>query len=271
MTVAGIAAALLAAGVAAGMMAGMLGIGGGIVIVPVLFHLFGAVGVPETVRMHLAIGTSLSTIVATAAISTRSHHRRGSVDWRLLRHWGPAVAVGVALGTLTATVMDAVGLQVVFATVAALVAAYLAFAPATMRLADRLPDDPVRFVMGAVIGGVSSMMGIGGGTLSVPSMILCGYPPKRAVGTASAIGRIIAVPGTIGFMATGFGVDGLPPLSIGYVSVLGFCLIVPAMVAAAPLGVRIAHAVDPTVLKRLLALFLTITAVQLYWDIFSMG
>lgn len=269
MTVAAIVAALLTAGAAAGLMAGMLGIGGGIVIVPVLFHLFGTIGVPEAVRMHLAIGTSLSTIVATAAISTRSHHRRGSVDWDLLRSWGPAVAVGVALGTLTATVMDAVGLKAVFATVAILVAAYLAFAPATMRLAERLPDNPVRFAMGAVIGGVSSMMGIGGGTLSVPSMVLCGYPPKRAVGTASAIGLIIAVPGTIGFMATGFGADGLPPLSVGYVSVLGFCLIVPATMAAAPLGVRIAHAVDPIVLKRLFALFLTLTAVRMYWDVLA--
>lgn len=269
MTLVGVVASLLVAGAAAGIMAGMLGVGGGIVIVPVLFHLFTMVGIAEEIRMHLAVGTSLSTIIATGAMSTRSHHRRGSVDWTLLKSWGPAVAIGVLMGTALATAMSAGGLKAIFATVAILVALYMAFAPDGLRLADRLPGNPSRFGMGAVIGGISAMMGIGGGTLSVPSMVLCGYPPKRAVGTSSAIGLIIAIPGTIGFMITGFEAEGLPPVSLGYVSLIGFALIVPTTMAFAPVGARIAHAVSPQLLKRLFALFLAITSLRMFWEIFA--
>ena len=260
-------AALLAAGAFAGILAGLLGVGGGIVIVPVLFHLFSFLEIPDAVRMHLAVGTSLSTIIVTSISSMRAHNRRGAVDWDLLKSWGPAVAVGVLLGTAIAVYVRGEVLTLVFAVVALAVSAHMAFAPEGLRVASALPRGALRATMGAVIGAISAMMGIGGGTLSVPTLVMCDYPIRRAVGTASAIGLIIAVPGTLGFVLSGHGVDGLPPFTVGYVSLLGFILIVPMTVLMAPVGAHIAHTIKTRMLRRAFALFLALTALRMFTDV----
>lgn len=267
-TIALMAGALLVAGAFAGVLAGLLGIGGGIVIVPALFYLFTLLDIDPAIKMHLAVGTSLSTIIATSLSSIRSHHRRGAVDWPLLRSWGPAVAVGVVIGTVVAGLVSGEVLTGVFATMALLVAANMAFQPESARLADRLPGGPVRFVIGSLIGGFSAMMGIGGGTFTVPTLVMCSYPIRRAVGTAAAVGLIIAVPGTIGFMIDGYGRPELPPFSLGYVSVLGFVIIAPMTVMTAPLGARIAHTINTRWLRWAFALFLALTSLRMYQSLF---
>ncbi len=266
-TIAELAGALLLVGGFAGVVAGLLGVGGGIVIVPVLFHLFTVMDFADEVRMHLAVGTSLSTIIATSISSMRSHNRRGAVDWALLKSWGPAVAIGVLAGTVIAVVARGEVLTAVFATVALLVAGYMSFAPDSLRLAHRLPGGALRAGIGVVIGAISAMMGIGGGTLSVPTLVLCNYPIRQAVGTASAIGLIIGIPGTLGFIYSGWGTAGLPPFSLGYVNLLGFLLLAPTTMLTAPLGARLAHSIDTRLLRLAFAVFLAATSARMYWSL----
>ncbi|MCU0893898.1 MAG: sulfite exporter TauE/SafE family protein [Rhodospirillales bacterium] len=269
-------AALLAAGIAAGLLAGLLGVGGGIVIVPVLFHLFSLLGFPEDVRMHIAVGTSFATIMPTSIISARAHARRGAVDQGLLWALGPPVFVGTLAGTVIAGSVRGDVLSGVFAVVALAVAANMAFGMEGRALRNGLPGGWRTWAIGGVIGGVSSMMGIGGGSLSVPVMSACRYPIRTAVGTAAAIGLIIAVPGALGFIATGWGTPGpgwgtpgLPPGSLGYVNLIGFALIVPATMLAAPWGARVAHAIKPQLLRRAFAAFLCLTSLRMIYGLLS--
>jgi uncharacterized membrane protein YfcA len=263
------AVALLATGVAAGFIAGLLGVGGGIVIVPVLYLLFSALGVPEEVRMHVAVGTSLSTIVFTSFSSLRAHSKRGATDWELFRSWAPGIVVGVLAGTALASFISGQSLTAFFGCVALLVAGWMAFSPPQLRLFPGLPTGPLKYVVTGAIGIVSALMGIGGGTLSVPTMTLCGYPIHRAVGTASAIGFLIGLPGTLGMIVGGWGRAGLPPLSLGYVNLLGLVLILPASMLLAPYGARAAHALPVRGLKIAFAVFLVITAIKMLSSLVS--
>ncbi len=262
-----LAAVLLGAGALGGFIAGLLGVGGGIVIVPALFHLFLWLGVDPNVAMHVSVGTSLSTILATSLSSIRAHHSRGSVDWPLFRRWIPGIGAGVAIGTAIAGFAKGEVLTGVFAVVALLVAIYMGALPQGFRLARDLPKGFGFHVLGAFIGGISAMVGIGGGSLSVPAMVLCDQPMKRAVGTAAAIGFVIAIVGTIGFVIAGWGDEALPPWSLGYVSGLGFAIIVPTTVVLAPIGARVAHSVDVLLLKRIFALFLLATSIKMGWPL----
>jgi len=262
-----LAVAMLVAGLAAGFVAGLLGVGGGIVIVPVLFQVFSILGIDPAVKMHLAVGTSLATIVLTAALSTRAHYRRGSVDTTLLRSWGPAVLIGVLIGSVLAGYVSGETLTAVFAVVALIVAAHMALTPEGTTLARKLPGGAAKLGIGGVIGVISTLMGIGGGTLSVPILSLFNYPIRKAVGTAAAIGLIIGVPGTIGFVASGLGTSGLPPLSFGYVNLVGFALIVPASMLTAPQGARVAHTIPHAWLRRAFAAFLFLTSLRLFYTL----
>lgn len=263
------AAALLATGVAAGFIAGLLGVGGGIVIVPVLYLLFTSLGVPEGVRMHVAVGTSLSTIVFTSFSSLRAHSRRGAVDWELFRSWAPGIIAGVLAGTALAAIVSGRSLTAFFGIVALVVAGWMAFSPAGLRLFSGLPGGALKYTVTGGIGVVSALMGIGGGTLSVPTMTLCGYPIHRAVGTASAVGFLIGVPGTLGMMIGGWGRAGLPPFSLGYVSVLGLALILPTSMLLAPWGARAAHALPVRGLKVAFAVFLAATSVKMLSSVWT--
>jgi uncharacterized membrane protein YfcA len=260
-----LAALLLGTGLGAGVLAGLLGVGGGIVIVPVLYQVFSFLEIDEAVRMHAAVATSLATIVFTAARSSRSHWQRGAVDVPLLRAWAGPVLVGVLAGSAVAGHLTGRALSGVFAAVALAVALHMAFGKASWRLA--MPRGPARALLGAAVGTLSVLMGLGGGTLGVPVLTLLGTPIRRAVGTAAGLGLLVAIPGALSFMWSGRGVPGRPPGSLGYVNLLGFALIAPATVLAAPLGVRIAHAVDPLRLRRAFALFLGLVSLRMLSEV----
>lgn len=264
-----LAVALFATGLFSGLLAGLLGVGGGIVVVPVMFHIFTQIGLPEEVRIHLAVGTSLATIIPTSIMSLRSHAKRGSVDFDLLRSWAPAVFVGTLVGTALAAPAKGQVLTMVFATVALAVALQMAFLPLETRVADHLPTSPAKHLMPMIIGAISAMMGIGGGTLSVPTLSLFNYPIRRAVGTSSAIGLVIAIPGTIGFILAGWNVEGRPPWSLGYVSLIGFALIVPASLLTAPYGAKLAHSISVKALRRAFAVFLGITSLRMFYGLLT--
>lgn len=259
-----LAVLLLATGAVAGLAAGLLGVGGGIVIVPVLFHLFSQQGIDPAVRMHLAVGTSLATIVVTAWRSVRSHHARGAVDVALLRSWVAPVLLGALAGSALAGFVGGPALARVFATVALAVALHMAFGRESWRLAPQLPRRAGRVALGAGIGFLSLLMGLGGGTLGVPVLTLFGVPIHRAVGTAAGLGLVIGLPGALAFAASGWGASGLPPFSLGYVNGLGFALIVPATWLAAPVGARLAHGAPQRTLRRLFALFLVATSLRMF-------
>jgi len=261
-----LAAGLVLAGAVSGLTAGLLGVGGGIVVVPVLYHVLSLIGVDEGLRMHIAIGTSLATIVPTSFSSLLAHSRKGAVDWALLRRWAIPMFVGVVVGALVAGYAKGQALALIFAVVAIPVAIHLAFAGEARRISDHLPQGPLGLTLPAVIGGVSTMMGIGGGTLGVPAMTLCGMPIIRAVATASAFGVIVSIPGTIGAIAAGWGAKGLPPYSLGYANLLGFLLIAPISFFAAPFGAQWAHAMDRRRLRMVFALFVAVTAARMLYD-----
>ena len=261
-----LALGLVIAGAVSGLTAGMLGVGGGIVVVPILYHVLGLIGVGADLRMHLAVGTSLATIIPTAFASVRAHDKKGAVDWPLLRRWWIAMLLGVAVGSLLAGIARGQTLTIVFAAIAIPVAFHMAFAHEDRRIADRLPEGPAGQGLPALIGGLSTMMGIGGGTIGVPVMTLFGVPIHRAVGTASAFGMIISIPGTIGAIASGWGVAGLPAYSLGYVNLLGFLLIAPVSFFAAPFGAQIAHQMDRARLRRVFALLIAVTAGRMLYD-----
>lgn len=256
---------MLATGLIGGVMAGLMGIGGGIVIVPVLEFALGFLGVDPAIRMHVAVATSLATIIPTSISSSRAHHRRGAVEFSLARTWGPIIFLGAALGTWIAARVDSSALSAIFAVVALLVASKMILPMEKTRLADKVPRGVAGAVFPATIGTVSTMMGIGGGALSVTTLTLFNMPIHRAVGTSAFFGLLIAVPGTLGFMLTGQGHPLLPPGSVGFVNVIGFLIISPAAFLAAPLGVRIAHALSQRQLGLTFGAFLMIVAGRMLY------
>jgi len=266
---AGLAVSLIGTGLVAGVLAGMLGVGGGIVVVPVLYHLFTLLGIDESVRMHLAVGTSLATIIPTSIISSRAHRRRGSFDPELLRKLLPGLVVGVVIGTLLSGVVSGAVLTAVFATVAVLVALNMAFKRDGFSIAPTLPGRAGSSAIGLVIGGLSTLMGIGGGTLSVPTLNAFRVPMHTAVGTAAAIGLVISIPGTVGFLIGGLDVPLRPPGSVGYVNLLGWLLIVPATMLSTPWGAAMAHAINARRLRQVFALFLALTSARMFYGLLA--
>jgi len=261
-----LAIGLVIAGAVSGLTAGMLGVGGGIVVVPVLYHVLSLIGVDESVRMHIAVGTSLATIIPTAFSSLQAHNKKGAVDWALLRRWFVPMLIGVVIGSALAGIAHGQTLSLIFVSVALPVAIHLAFGQENRHIADHLPESPMGLTLPALIGGLSTMMGIGGGTVGVPVMTLFGVPIHRAVGTASAFGVIISIPGAAGAILTGLGAPHLPQYSLGYVNPLGFFLIAPISFFAAPFGAQIAHEMDRRKLRAIFALFIAITAGRMIYD-----
>ncbi len=269
LVVAQLAAALLGAGMVAGFLAGLLGVGGGIVVVPVLFHLFVVMGVSTALAMNLAVGTSLAIIIPTAISSTRAHHRHGEVNMALLRRWGGPVFLGAVSGVVVAGAVGGTVLTAVFACGALMIALYLGFSHEDAAPGRTLPGEPLRALLGAAIGCLSAIMGIGGGSLSVPVMRLAGFSIHRAVATAAALGLVIALPGAAGFALAGLDTPGLPPLSLGYVNLLGVALIFPVTVCMAPLGARTAHRLERGHLQKGFALFLAVAAIFMLFRAFD--
>ena len=260
-----LAAAMLATGCVAGVLAGLFGIGGGIVIVPVLETTLGFLDVDPAIRMHVAVATSLATIIPTSISSARAHHRRGAVDVEIVKRWAIFVLLGALLGAWIASQVHSRVLAIVFATLAMLVAFKMVFMPSSRNITEGVPRGPLVTVIPTSIGCFSSMMGIGGGTFSVMVLTLFNETIHRAVGTAALFGLVISLPGMIGFVVAGWGDPRVPMGSLGYVNLLGFALIAPATALAAPLGARIAHSFTAERLSMLFGLFLVIASLRLFF------
>ena len=259
---------MLATGCVAGVLAGLFGIGGGIIIVPVLEAALGFLGVDPAIRMHVAVATSLATIIPTSISSARAHHRRKSVDFDIVRRWAIFVLIGALLGAWIAAQVHSRVLAMVFAALALLVALKMVFLPETRNLTDAVPRGPLVTAIPTAIGCFSSMMGIGGGTFSVMTLTLFNEPIHRAVGTAALFGLIISLPGTVGFIATGWGDVRLPPGSLGYVNLVGFALIAPATVLTAPIGAKIAHDLSQKRLGMFFGAFLLVVSLRMFYRAF---
>ena len=253
-------AALVAAGLAGGLIAGLFGVGGGTVIVPAVFYAFEVLGVGGEGNLHTAIGTSLLTIVATSWRSLRAHRTHGAVDEGVLRTWTPWVAVGALLGAAVAGITSMEGLAVVYGVCLAAVAAQMGLMPEGYAPWKSLPTGWGRRGFGSLIGALSAMMGIGGGSFGGMLMTLCGRPIHQAVATASGFGVAIGAAATLGFVVFGWEAAGRPPLSLGYVNVPGAVVMAVLTTAVAPWGARLAHALDRRVLRRAFALYLLATA-----------
>ena len=262
-------AALLAAGAAGGLLAGLLGVGGGIVIVPVLDVALVTAGVDPAVAMHVAVATSMATIVPTSISSSRSHAQRGSIDFEVVRRWSLPIVIGALAGSLVASSVDARVLAGVFGTVAALAALKMVLPLDHLVLRSGIPGGLAGATLPASIGAVSAMMGIGGGTLSVPSMTLCGEPVHKAVGTAALLGLWISVPATAGYLLAQPGPTVTPPWTIGWVSLPGFAIIAPVSWLLAPVGARLAHSLDRRRLSAAFGAFLLIVAARMLYRAFG--
>jgi uncharacterized membrane protein YfcA len=262
-------AVMLATGVIAGLLAGLFGIGGGIVIVPVLEAALSWYGVDPAIRMHVAVATSLATIIPTSISSARSHYRRQSVNVAVAKRWAPWVLAGSLVGAWVASRVDSSALAVVFATVTFLVASKTALDLGVRKLTDDMPSTPLVGAIPAAIGAISTMMGIGGGVLSVIALRLFNQPIRSAIGTAALLGLAISVPGTLGLVAAGWDDPRLPPASAGFVSLVGFAAIAPVTVACAPLGARIAHSVAEHWLNRGFAVLLFAMSARLFYRAFA--
>ena len=254
---------MLATGVVGGLLAGLLGVGGGIVIVPVLDAALALFGVDGAIRMHVAVGTSLATIVPTSIASARSHHAAGAVDGVLVRFWGPLLLVGALAGSLTAGWVDGRWLAAVFGAIALIVAIKMMFVSQDRHVWQAVPRGVAGGVAPLAIGGLSSWMGIGGGTLSVPMLTLMNQPVHRAVGTSALFGLVISVPAVIGFVVIGWGDPRAPAFSLGYVNVLGLLLIAPVTVLMAPVGARMAHGLSKERLSAAFGVFLFVVSARM--------
>lgn len=262
---------LLTVGAVAGILAGLLGVGGGIVIVPVLFWMtqIGLLNVADNVAMHFAVATSLATIIPTSISSARAHNRKGSIDFDLFRGWAPFMVLGSLIGGLLAVWFDARALTGVFGVIASIVALNM-INPRTFTLVDAPPATPLgRGMVAMPIGIFSAMMGIGGGTLSVPSLTLLSFPVHRAVGTASLFGLMIAVPGVVGYATAGQDIPGLLPGSLGYINLPAAIIISITTFLCAPIGVKIAHRLNAKNLKLAFAGFLGISAAKMLLEAFG--
>lgn len=258
--------AMIVTGAFAGILAGLLGVGGGIVIVPVLYFVLQAANVSPATAMLVATATSLLTIVPTSISSIRAHHKRGNVDWLLVRQWWPYMLIGVVLGSSFALHAKGTAASAIFGVVALLVAANMLFRAKAAPIAQQLPGMKGQGGMAGLIGFFSVIMGVGGGTLGVPLLTACNYSPHRAVGTASVFGLLIALPGSIAMLLAHTPTDA-PEGMIGMVNLPGFLCIVPLTVLLAPVGALIGSKLDSLMLKRVFAIFLLISGGRMLMQV----
>ena len=264
-----LAIAVLVAGVATGLLAGLLGIGGAAITVPVLYEVFRYLGVPDDVRMQLCVGTSLAVIVPVSLRSYFAHKAKTPVRSDVLRLWILPVMIGVVCGAGIAYFAPSAVFKLVFVIVGGAIGTKLLLGREDWRISDHLPGKPITLVVGYFIGLISSLMGIAGGSLSTLFLTLYGQSIHVAVATSSGIGIWIALPGMIGYMLAGWPqMQVLPPLSIGYVSLIGLVLFAPASVMAAPFGARLAHNLSRRKLEIAFACFLLAAALRFLISLF---
>lgn len=257
------AAWLLAIGAFAGVMAGLLGVGGGIILVPAYFYIFSGLGYGGDQLMQVCLATSLATIIVTSLRSVSSHHKKGAVDWEILRGFAPGIVVGAAIGVLIAASLRSVTLQGIFGVLGITVGLYLGFGRDTWRLGNAMPTGLKRSLFSPILGFMSVLMGIGGGSFGVPLMSLYTIPIHRAVATAAGLGVLIAVPSVTGFLLVNIPDASRPPYTIGAVNLPAFALTISMTLITAPYGVKLAHMMDPKPLKRVFAVFLILVALNM--------
>ncbi len=250
-------------GAFAGVLAGLLGVGGGIVLVPAFFYAFQTLGYGGPQLMQMCLATSLATIIVTSLRSVQSHNKKGAVDWDILRGWAPGIVLGALVGVLVASSLRSTTLQGVFGTFGIVIGLYLGLGRVEWRLGEEMPKGLRRAALSPLVGFMSVLMGIGGGSFGVPLMTLFATPIHRAVATAAGFGVIIAVPSVLGFLFLPIEAPHRPPLTIGAVNLVAFAVIITMTLMTAPLGVRIAHAMDPKPLRRVFGLFLTLVALNM--------
>lgn len=263
-----LALTLLASGVVAGLIAGLLGVGGGIVLVPVLDIALQRAGFPSEWSLHVAVATSLATIVPTSITSSRAHSRRDAIDFEIVRAWAPGMVLGGLAGSLLASIAPVAVLSTVFGVMAALVAVKMVLPLEHLRLRSQVPRGLSGNLIAGTIGTASSLMGIGGGTLSVPAMSLTGAPIHRAVGTAALFGLLLSVPGTIGYLLSGPDI-ALPYFTVGYVNLIALAIVAPISALIAPLGARLAHSIDRRRLSQVFGAFLLLVASRMLYRTFA--
>jgi uncharacterized membrane protein YfcA len=245
----------LALGALAGLLAGLLGVGGGLVIVPILTFIFTAQRMPAPFILHLALGTSLASIMFTSISSLRAHHGRGAVNWQVFRRITPGILVGTLLGSWVAAQLSTRFLKSFFVVFLYYVALQMLL-NVKPKPSRQLPGTGGMFGMGGVIGGVSSLVGIGGGSISVPFLVWCNVSLHNAIGTSAAIGFPIALAGAVGYVANGLAVKPLPPYTLGFIYLPALVGIAVVSILTAPVGARLAHNLPVVQLKRFFAVLL---------------
>lgn len=260
--------ALVAAGALTGLLAGLFGVGGGGITVPVLYQAFRMAGVSDAIAMPLSIGTSLAVIIPTSLSSTRAHLRRGAVDVDLWKRWALPVTLGVACGAGIARYAPAALFKSVFIVISMFSAWRFLGGRTNWRIGDEMPRGATLTAQGMAIGLLSSLMGVGGAQIVNLFMSLYGAPIIRAVATSAAIGVAVSVPGALGYALAGWGKEGLPPLSVGFVSVIAFALVAPLAVAAAPVGARLAHSWTRRQLEVAFGIFLVLICLRFAVSLF---
>lgn len=254
---------LIAVGALGGVLAGLLGVGGGIVLVPAFFYVFQSLGYDGPQLMQICLATSLATIIVTSVRSVLSHNKKGAVDWSILKTWAVGIAIGAIVGVMAASELRSESLQAIFGVLAIVIGIYLMFGKSEWRLADQMPGGIKRLIYSPVVGFMSVLMGIGGGSFGVPLMTLHNVAIHRAVATAAGFGVIIAVPSVAGFLFLEIDAAHRPPFTVGAVNLVAFVIVIAMTLLTAPIGVRIAHAMDPKPLKRVFGGFLLLVALNM--------
>jgi uncharacterized membrane protein YfcA len=252
----------LLTGAAAGLSAGLLGIGGGLIIVPILFFIFSHQQIPSAHVMHMALATSLATIIITSLSSARAHHKRGAVLWPIVFDLSPGIVIGAWMGAMFASALNSNTLRPVFGVFELLVAIHL--------LANYKPGKHTTSINrtksitgGVVIGGISSIVGIGGGTLTVPFLLWHNISIRNAVASSAACGFPIAVAGTVTYIFSGWGMENLPAYTLGYVYLPAFAMIIITSIITAPLGASLAHKLPERTLRLFFAMFLLVLGIKM--------
>ena len=263
---------LAVAAAGAGFMAGLLGVGGGIVMVPALYYAFTVLDFDIVTRMHLSVGTSLAIIIPTSIISTMTHKEYDAVDFKMVRSFGVFILAGVIAGTFLAVNLKTPALVLFFSIFALMVGLFFIF------LREKLVDNPkqisaiVKNISGVIIGFISVPLGIGGGSLMVPFMRTFGYDIRKSIGTAAAVGFLIAVTGTITMITGGKIIDNVrTPFSVGYINLLGFAVFVPVTMVMARIGAKVVHKIDKKLLSKIFGIFLILVSIRSFIEYLSIN
>ena len=254
-------ALLLAIGAFAGVLAGLLGVGGGIILVPAFFYAFSALGFGSPQLMQMCLATSLATIIVTSLRSLNAHNKKGAVDWAILRTWAPGIVIGAIVGVFLVASLRTLSLQLIFGGLAIAIGLWMTFGSNSWRIAQAMPTGLARAALSPLLGFLSVLMGIGGGSFGVPVMSLYNTPIHRAVATAAGFGVLIAVPSVIVLLFKDVAVA--PPFTVGSVNFVAFGLVVAMTLITAPWGAALAHRTDANRLKRVFGVFLVLVALNM--------